>query len=118
MGLYTTPMMNSDSDFLTRISLAEFHERTGHAYPPVSRFHFTREHWAERSGVLLGVLVLDRIDHDYGYVVLGRDQRDRFRAIEAACSYLSIDKARTALGAAMREIIAGGAAVFPQDCVY
>jgi hypothetical protein len=110
---------NSDPsvDFWTEISSAEFDERTNHAYRPATAFNVALEHWAEKGGVLLGVVVLDRIDHDYGYVVLGRDEHNRFRAIEAACSHSSIEKARAALQATMREIAGSGASMFPQDCL-
>ena len=68
------------------------------------------------SGVLLGVIVIDRVDSDYGYIVLGRDEHGQFRAIEAAYSH-SIDGAREALYSTMHEILASGASVFPQDCL-
>jgi hypothetical protein len=113
----TTTTNDSAADFWTEISLADFNGRTGHAYRAVTVFTVALEHWVEKNGVLLGVVVLSHIDKDYGYVVLGRDGRNRFRAIEAACSYQSIGKARVALQAAMREIAESGVTVFPQDCV-
>jgi hypothetical protein len=112
----TTNKMNSD--FWTSISLAEFRERVGYAaYRPATVCNVALEHWVEKSGVLLGVVVLDRIDHDYSYVVLGRDEHGRFRAIEVACSYPSIEKARGALQSTMRKIAKSGASMFPQDCL-
>jgi hypothetical protein len=102
-------------DFWKPINLAEFKERTGHAYQPVTAADIVLEHWMERSGVLLGVIVINRIDADYGFAVLGRDQHGQFRAIEAAYSR-SIDGAREALYSTMREILASGASAFPQDC--
>jgi hypothetical protein len=104
-------------DFWTEISSAEFGERTNRAYRAVTAFTAALEHWVEGRGVLLGVVTLDRIDLDYGYVVLGRDQRDQFRAIETACSYPSIEKAGAALQSTMREITNSGATTFPQDCL-
>jgi hypothetical protein len=80
-------------------------------------FTATLEHWVEERGVLLGVVTLDRADQDYGYVVLGRDEHHRFRAIETASSHPSIEKARAALQSAMREIAKSGATTFPQDCL-
>jgi hypothetical protein len=41
------------SDFWKPINLAEFNERTGHAYQPVTGTDIALEHWIERSGVLL-----------------------------------------------------------------
>ena len=84
-------------DFWKPISLADFNGRTGRAYPIAVTVDVAIEHWAERSGVLLGVVVLNGIDQDYGYVALGRDEHNRFRAIDVACSYPSIEEARAAL---------------------
>ena len=106
-----------DSDFWKPINLGEFNDRTGHAYRPADVFNVALEHWVERGGVLLGVIVLDRIYRDYGYVAFGRDEHHRFRAIEAARPHRSIEKARDALLSMMREILKTGASVFPQDCV-
>lgn len=50
---------------------------------------------------ILGLLVWDRIDHDFGWVVLGRDRRARFRAIGQDASLPSFDDARNALEAAL-----------------
>lgn len=75
------------------------------------------EYWARTDGVLLGVVAIDRIDRDFGFVVLGRDEHGRFRGIEAVCSWPTQDKARDMLFDAMCEISATGATVFPQDQV-
>jgi hypothetical protein len=103
-------------DFWKPISLAEFNGRTGHAYQPVTACDIALEHWIERSGVLLGVIVVNRPDHDYGFAILGSDQHGQFRAIATAYER-TIDEAREAMQATMREILASGASVFPQDCV-
>lgn len=50
---------------------------------------------------LLGVVTWDRTDYDYGWIVLGRDRRGRFRAIEQDVSKLSFDEARDLLEAAI-----------------
>jgi hypothetical protein len=46
---------------------------------------------------LLGVVTWDRIDHDFGWVLLGRDRRPRFRAIAVDASLAAISDARAAL---------------------
>ena len=109
-------MYETNSDFWKPISLGEFNERTNHAYQPVTACDIALEHWIDLGGVLLGVIVINRPDRDYGYVVLGRDEDDQFRAIEVA--YVrTIDGAREALYSTMREILGSGASVFPQDCL-
>lgn len=50
---------------------------------------------------LLGLVSWDRFDHDYGWIVLGRDQRGRFRAIDQDVSRPSFDDARKGLEAAI-----------------
>lgn len=50
---------------------------------------------------LLGLVTWDRIDYDYGWIVLGRDRRGRFRAIDQDVSRPSFDDARDRLQAAM-----------------
>lgn len=50
---------------------------------------------------LLGVIVWDRFDHDYGWVILGRDQRGRFRAIMQDASLPSFGAACAALDRSM-----------------
>jgi hypothetical protein len=107
-------VLKADSDFWKPISLADFNDRSGHAYPIAVTADVAIEQWAERGGVLLGVIVLNCIDQDYGYVALGRDEHNRFRAIDVACSYPSIEEARTALRAVMHEILDTGVTVFPQ----
>ena len=110
-------MNRADTGFWVPISLTDFDERTGHVYPLAPSDDIAIEHWIERNGVLLGVVVLNCVNSDYGYVVLGRDEHNQFRAIEVACSHLSIEEARSALHSVMREILGTGATVFPQDCL-
>ncbi len=50
---------------------------------------------------LLGVLVWDRTDHDFGWVVLGRDRRLRYRAVAQDASLPTFEDAREALAGAM-----------------
>ncbi|MCW5692306.1 MAG: hypothetical protein KIT48_08075 [Pseudolabrys sp.] len=46
---------------------------------------------------ILGILTLDRIDHDWGWVIFGRDERFQFRAVDVNVSYPTIEKSRKAL---------------------
>lgn len=43
---------------------------------------------------LIGLLALDRVDNDFSWVVLGRDERLRFRAIDVNSSLPTLDAAR------------------------
>lgn len=53
---------------------------------------------------LLGLIVWDRIDRDYGWIALGRDRRARFRAVAQDASLPNFDAARAALDAAMARL--------------
>ena len=55
------------------------------------------EWYATRDGRLIGMVTFDKINHDYGWVILGRDERHRFRAIKVNVSYPSKDASRTDL---------------------
>ena len=55
---------------------------------------------------LLGVLTRDRIDHDFGWVALGRDEQLRFRAVAVNASLPSADAAREQLLERMDELAA------------
>lgn len=50
---------------------------------------------------LIGVVTWDRIDRDYGWVLLGRDRRLRFRGIAVEASLASFAQARASLDTAM-----------------
>ena len=57
---------------------------------------------ATSSERVLGVVTRDRIDHDYGWVALGRDEQSRFRAVAVNASLPSDDAAREQLLECMR----------------
>lgn len=50
---------------------------------------------------VLGVLVWDRYDHDFGWIALAQDERFQYRAIDVESSLPSADAARANLTAAM-----------------
>ena len=66
---------------------------------------------------LLGIVVRDVTDKDYGFVILGRDTRKLFRAIETCNEfYSSPSLARKALAKKLSESYLGKVkAVYPQD---
>lgn len=55
------------------------------------------EWYATRDERLIGMLTFDKIDQDYGWVILGRDERSRFRAIHVNVSNPSKEASRTSL---------------------
>ena len=96
---------------MNAITLAEFDERTGHAYARGAPGNIAEEHYAEAQGRFLGVVVRDLADGDYGWVLLGRDGQGQFRAIDMKVSLLTLEAARDGLKAAMTATVGD---LFPQ----
>lgn len=71
------------------------------------------EFFSDKAEVLIGVLIKDRFDRDFGFVMLGRDVKGRFRCIDVSCS-MTRTNARHALFASFRKHIAIGDSVFSQ----
>lgn len=71
------------------------------------------EFFSNVAETLIGVLFKDRIDREFGFVVLGRDLKGRFR-----CIGVEVDMARTearhALFSSLRNHTESGKTVFPQ----
>ncbi len=70
-----------------------------------SAFLFSAElEWYEHdSGGLLGVLVLDQVDGDFGGIIMGRDERRRFRCVSVSDFCDDVEQARRLLFQALEE---------------
>lgn len=71
------------------------------------------EFFSDKSETLIGVLIKDRCDRDYGFVMLARDLKGRFRCIDVICS-MTRTNARHALFASFGKLLASGETSFPQ----
>jgi len=71
--------------------------------------------FSDETNAFLGVVIRDKIDNDWGYVVLARDQHFRFRAIEMEASLLTRDRARMDLQEKMADLLAAPQRIFPQE---
>lgn len=71
------------------------------------------EFFSTEGDLLVGVVVLDRTDRDFGFVVLGRDEKGRFRAIDVQVS-MTRTEARHAMFKSLQHCVATGDTVFPQ----
>ena len=70
-----------------QIGLRRFDALAGYARSPQIILYVKEIEWyATTSERLVGMLTHDRIDHDFGWVILGRDERRRFRAIDVNTS--------------------------------
>ena len=75
----------------------------------------TEEGWfTDESESFLGVLFRDRIDQDWGYVILARDEHFIFRAIDTVHSMQTRETARQQLQLAIAGLALHGQRIFPQ----
>ncbi len=72
------------------------------------------EYFSTIDETVIGVLILDRTDRDYGYVSLGRDLKGRYRCIGVAAS-MSRNDAQHALLKNLKMHFDSGIKDFPQD---
>ena len=70
--------------------------------------------FTDESESFLGVIVEDKTDHDWVYVILARDEQFLFRVIDTAHSYPSREIARRELQFAMAKLVMEGQRIFPQ----
>jgi hypothetical protein len=91
----------------TQMDRRRFDALAGYArHPNITLFTQEIDWFAGSDERVLGTLVWDRIDDDFGWVVFGRDSASRFRAIKVNASHPSADEAYDALMAAMRDAAA------------
>lgn len=99
--------------FVSAISKEDFQEACGFIVPPNP---IGEEHgwYADFTGSFLGVVINDKIDSDWVYVILARDSYYQFRTIETECSLPSRDKARVKLQIKIGELLSKPQRIFPQ----
>jgi hypothetical protein len=83
---------------------------TGPAHPI-----FDEEGWfADETESFFGVVVRDKVDDDWGYVVLARDKLFRLRAIETEVSMKTRDEARMRLQVRIMQLVSAPRRIFDQ----
>lgn len=95
------------------ISQARFDALTYSRNPAVKYFGEEVEWYSDSREKVLGVLLLEKIDNDWIFVILGRDEKALFRAIDFG-NYDDIDSTRNALFAKLEKQAAQETSVFPQ----
>ena len=73
--------------------------------------------FGDESGGFLGVVTRDKVDDDWGYVMLARDKQFRFRAIETIVSLKTRDEARMKLQVHIARLLSSPQRIFDQDGV-
>ena len=86
------------------ISKLRFEALAGYIRDPNTVLIFDELEWyATADERVIGILVRDRIDDDFGCIVLGRDERLRFRAIDVDASLTTQGAARAKLFAKIKQ---------------
>jgi len=73
------------------------------------------EWWSTEDESLISVITLHRFDHDYGYVVLGRDETGVFRGVAVMVLFDSLEEARSEMLEKLKELSIDGDQEFPQE---
>ncbi len=97
------------------ITKDEFQAICGFALPPSNPIGEEHGWFSDETNAFLGVVVRDKIDDDWGYVILARDRHFQFRAIEVAASISSRDRARTELQRKAADLLSRPQRIFPQQ---
>lgn len=101
---------------MKRISKLRFDSLAGYSRSPMMPLVTRELGWFEEADEkVLGMLVLDRADCDYGCYVLGRDAKGRFRAVWVDCSIPTVEEAHARLKTLLFEHAQMPTAEFYQD---
>lgn len=93
---------------ITQITAEQFLAAVSARNPAAGVIYDELEFYSAADGWYLGVLIRDRTDGDFSYVVLAPDPAGSPRAIEFSDSIASVDAARRSLLAEMGRAAAGG----------
>ncbi|MEZ5680933.1 MAG: hypothetical protein R3E14_06505 [Erythrobacter sp.] len=101
-ALDTKTQITAIAQIMITISQKRFDALAGYTRLPAIVLIIQEAGWfATDDERLLGLITWDRFDRDYGWIVLGRDGRGRFRAIDQDVSLPSFDDARERLAMAL-----------------
>lgn len=96
------------------ITKLEFRAACSFAIPDPNPIGEEQGWFSDETDSFLGVIIRDKIDNDWGFVVLARDEIFRFRAIEFECSFATRDQARLELLTKIAGLLSSPQRIFPQ----
>ncbi len=96
------------------ITKDEFQRACGSAIPECNPIIEESGWFCDDTDSFLGVLLRDKTDDDWGYVLLARDAHFRFRAIKTEVSLATRDQARVELQMRIAGLLAKPQRIFPQ----
>lgn len=102
---------------IVKISRARFNALCLSRHPFISMIFEEVEWYSDIKTKVLGVILFDKTDDDFGYVILGRDEISMFRAIDMGCSFSEIITAKTDMFKKMIKNAASGGTHFSQGDV-
>lgn len=82
---------------IRQISEQEFYENNIQKNPMAFVLGEEKKWFVDSDKNLLGIVILDKIDKDWSYVILGKDEDGQFRAVDVNASIQSNDYATDAL---------------------
>lgn len=87
---------------MTHLDRRRFEALAGYSrHPAITLLTKEMDWFSDPHERILGTLVWDRVDDDYGWAVFGRDAANRFRAVQVNTSYATSQEAYGALMQAM-----------------
>jgi hypothetical protein len=87
------------------INKYQFHTRCGFRFPPENPFGEEQGWFSDETESFLGVIIQDKIDGDWGYIILARDENFEFRAIETNFNFSTRYKAVSSLQIRIVELL-------------
>lgn len=93
---------------ITKISEDEFYEYNVIREPLVDLFATEKSWYKDDEDSVLGLVLMDKTDKDWGYVILGRNENDEYRAIKTMVSYDTKEEAQEILRDAIQTIVKDG----------
>lgn len=87
---------------------SEFDKLNPSRHPMAVVISEEKQWFADRDRNILGVVIKDKVDDDWLYILLGRDERAVFRAIDIGSSIKSRNEARRLLLSAMENFLLSG----------
>lgn len=99
---------------IAAISRKEFDSMRGFTFIDSNPFVEEDGWFTDETESFLGVVVRDKTDKDWGYVILARDEHFQFRAIDTDASIEARDFARSELQIAMAKLVGESQRIFSQ----
>ena len=99
---------------ITRISKLKFDKFNPQRTAEVQLVTEERDWFSAPGGNVIGAVLMDKIDSDWSYVVLGHDERGKYRCIDLGVSHSTQEEAESELRTKMLGYAESGQIEFPQ----